>query len=179
MHREGWVEQLPNFDGLVLPGTITSFAPQSEAYFMAHDIGSVRVDRGPGTASTIGYATFGGTVDIQSKAPLDTFTVNPFATVGSFNTSLTGVEVDSGARPELNGTRGYLDLQALESDGYLTGTSTVRRNAFTKIEMPVGENTLITFVVTAQPTPLAQYVEIADFFGAAKKEWIRALEVNT
>ena len=134
------------FDGLVLPGTISSFAPQSEAYFMAHDIGSVQVDRGPGTASTIGYATFGGTVDIQSKAPLDTFTVNPFVTVGSFNTLLTGVQLDSGVRPELNGARGYLDLQALNSDGYLTGTSTVRRNAFSKIEVPLGENTLITFV---------------------------------
>lgn len=133
------------FDGLVLPGTITSFAPQSEAYFMAQDIGAVRVDRGPGTASTIGYATFGGTVDIQSKAPLDSFTVNPFATVGSFNTLLTGVQVDSGMRPEMGGARGYLDLQALGSDGYLTGTSTVRRNAFTKIEAPVGESTLITF----------------------------------
>ena len=134
------------FDGLVIPGTISSFAPQSEAYFMAHDIGAVRVDRGPGTASTIGYATFGGTVDIQSKEPLDTFTVNPFSTVGSFNTLLTGVELDSGTRPELNGARGYLDLQALDSDGYLTGTSTMRRNAFSKIEVPVGDNTLITFV---------------------------------
>ena len=134
------------FDGLVLPGTISSFAPQTEAYFMAHDIGSVRVDRGPGTASTIGYATFGGTVDIQSKAPLNAFTVNPFVTVGSFNTVLTGLQLDSGAWPELNGARGYLDLQALDSDGYLTGTSTLRRNAFTKLELPVGDSTLITFV---------------------------------
>lgn len=134
------------FDGLVLPGTISSFAPQSEAYFMAHDIGSVRVDRGPGTASTIGYATFGGTVDIRSKEPLDSFTVNPFTTVGSLNTLLTGVELDSGVRPELNGARGYLDLQALNSDGYLTGTSTMRRNAFSKIEVPIGDNTVITFV---------------------------------
>lgn len=134
------------FDGLVLPGTISSFAPQTEAYFMAHDIGSVQVDRGPGSASTIGYATFGGTVGIQSKEPLDKFTVNPFATVGSFNTLLTGIELDSGARPELNGARGYIDLEALGSDGYLTGTSTRRRNAFTKLEVPVGDSTLITFV---------------------------------
>lgn len=134
------------FDGLVLPGTISSFAPQSEAYFMAHDIGAVRVDRGPGTASTIGYATFGGTVDIQSKEPLADFSVNPFATVGSYNTLLTGVQIDSGARPEVNGARGFLDLQAMDSDGYLTGTSTVRRNAFTKVEVPVGDSTVITFV---------------------------------
>jgi len=134
------------FDGLVLPGTISTFAPQTGAYFMAHDIGSVEVDRGPGTASTIGYATFGGTVAIQSRPPANTFTVNPYATVGSFNTALRGVRVDTGLRPELGGARGYLDLEALDSDGYLSGTSTRRRNAFARLEAPIGESTLLTFV---------------------------------
>ena len=49
------------FDNLVLPGTTSNFAPESATYFTSHDLGSVTVDRGPGTASTIGYATFGGT----------------------------------------------------------------------------------------------------------------------
>ena len=132
------------FDGLVIPGTISTFAPQSGAYFMAHDINSVEVDRGPGTASTIGYATFGGTVSIRSKPPPDTFTVNPYGTVGSYNTALRGIEVDSGAISGLNGARGFLDLEALDSDGYLTNTSTRRRNAFGKVEAPVGESTLLT-----------------------------------
>jgi iron complex outermembrane receptor protein len=134
------------FDGLVLPGTLSSFAPQSEAYFMAHDIGSVRVDRGPGSASTIGYATFGGTVDILSKEPLNNFTVNPYTTFGSFNTWLRGIELDTGVRPEAGGVRELIDLSAVDGDGYLTGTATKRRNGFTKIEVPVGDNTLITFV---------------------------------
>ncbi len=133
------------FDGLVIPGMISSFAPQSGTYFMAHDIGSVEVDRGPGTASTIGYATFGGTVSIRSKPPLDSFTVSPYATAGSFNTSLRGVQVDTGLMPRLGGARGFLDYQALDSDGYLTGTTTRRRNVFGKFEAPVGESTLLTF----------------------------------
>src|SRR5258708_7764799 len=108
------------FDGIVIPGTISTFAPQTAAYFMSHDIGSVQVDRGPGSASTIGYATFGGTVSIRSKPPLDTFTVNPYATVGSFNTALRGVEVDSGAISRLGGARGFLHLEPLDSGGDLT-----------------------------------------------------------
>ena len=60
------------FDGIVLPGQPTNFAPQSASYFLAHDIGSVQVDRGPGTASTLGYATFGGTVAITSTTPSNT-----------------------------------------------------------------------------------------------------------
>ena len=137
------------FDGIVIPGTLSSFAPQSAAYFMAHDIGSVDVDRGPGTASTIGYATFGGTVSINSKPPPDTFTVNPYASVGSFGTHLEGVQISTGLLPHLNGARGYADFEALDSGGYLTGTSTQRRNAFGKFEAPIGDHTTMTFVALA------------------------------
>ncbi len=137
------------FDGIVIPGTLSSFAPQTGAYFKAHDIGSVVVDRGPGTASTIGYATFGGTVAIRSKPPLDTFTVNPYASVGSFGTHLEGLQIDTGILPQLNGARGYADVQALDSGGYLTGTSTQQRNAFGKVEVNLGEHTTATFVAMA------------------------------
>ena len=133
------------FDGIVVPGTVSTFAPQTAAYFMAHDIGSVEVDRGPGTASTIGYATFGGTVSIRSKPPADTFTVEPYTTFGSYNVFLRGLQVDSGAPSALGGARGFLDLQALDADGYLTGTQTRRRNGFIKFEVPVGANTTMTF----------------------------------
>jgi len=158
------------FDGIVIPGTISSFSPQSAIYFMAHDIGAVEVDRGPGTASTIGYATFGGTVAIRSKPPLDTLTVNPYATVGSFNSSLRGVQVDTGLMPRLGGARGFLDLEALDSDGYLTGTSTRRRNAFGKFEAPVGESTLLTFVglynLSTNHTPIGATLDEIRRFGA-------------
>ncbi len=132
-------------DGIVLPGTVTSFSPQTGAYLMGHGIDSVEVDRGPGNASTIGYATFGGTVSIRTRAPAERFTVNPYFTAGSFGVFLRGIEVDSGAVPSLGGARGLLDLQALDSDGAQTGITTRRRNAFTKIEAPIGANTLLTF----------------------------------
>lgn len=137
------------FDGIVIPGTLTSFAPQSGAYFKAHDIGSVIVDRGPGTASTIGYATFGGTVAIQSKPPRDTFTVNPYASVGSFGTHLEGVQIDTGLLPQVGGGRGYADFQALDAGGYLTNTSTQQRNAFGRFDVNLDEHTTATFVALA------------------------------
>ncbi len=135
------------FDGIVIPGTISSFAPQSGTYSMAHDIDSVGVDRGPGTASTIGNATFGSTVSIRSKPPLDTFTINPYATFGSFNTALRGVEIDTGLMPLLGGARGFVALEAMDSDGYLTRMSTRRRNAFGKVEAPIGESTLLNLSI--------------------------------
>ena len=133
-------------DGIVLPGLPTNFAPQSESYLLAHDIGSVQVDRGPGTASTIGYATFGGTVAINSVSPSDTFHVNPYGTYGTWGTTLYGTRVDSGSIAAANGARGLVDLQREEGGGALSGTSTARDNAFTKLEVPIGDNSLITFL---------------------------------
>lgn len=134
------------FDGLVLPGLPTNFAPQSEAYFLAHDIGSVTVDRGPGTASTLGYATFGGTVSIASVEPSNDPHVNTYTTLGSYDTQLFGVRVDTGAIPQANGARAMLDLEREEGTGALDGVSTRRTNAFAKVEVPVGDSTLLTFL---------------------------------
>ena len=134
------------FDNLVLPGTVSSFAPQSATYFTSHDLGSVAVDRGPGTASTIGYATFGGTLALYSKQPSDVFGAEAYSTFGSFGEQLYGVEADSGAQAALNGGRGFIDLSRLQTGAYLTGVTTNRSNAFGKWEQPIGENTLVTFV---------------------------------
>ncbi len=133
-------------DGIVLPGSPTNFAPQSAAYFQAHDIGSVEVDRGPGTASTIGFATFGGTVAINTRAPSDTLAFNPYGAYGSFASKLGGFEFDTGRLAQLGGLRGYVDVERETADGYLTGTAITRDNIFGKFELPVGDSTLITFV---------------------------------
>jgi len=130
----------------VLPGLPSNFAPQSESYFLSHDIDSVRVDRGPGTASTLGYATFGGTVGINSITPSNTVRINPYSTFGSYGTQLYGVQLDSGAVASLNGARGTLDVQRVLSGGAISGTSTSRTNGFAKIEAPIGDNTVVTFL---------------------------------
>lgn len=161
------------FDNLVLPGTVSNFAPQSATYFTSHDLGSVAVDRGPGTASTIGYATFGGTLALYSKQPSDTFGAEAYSTFGSFGEQLYGIEVESGARPELNGGRGFIDLSRLQTGAYLTGVTTNRDNAFGKWEQPIGDNTLITFVGmfndstgdTAYGSTLAQLAKYGPDYG--------------
>jgi iron complex outermembrane receptor protein len=56
------------FDGIPW-GDSNDFTHHSTSYFMAQDIGNVVVDRGPGNAGTVGDATFGGTVYVQSADP--------------------------------------------------------------------------------------------------------------
>ncbi len=161
------------FDNLVLPGTVSSFAPQSATYFTSRDLGSVAVDRGPGTASTIGYATFGGTLALYSKQPSDTLGAEAYSTFGSFGEQLYGIEADSGAQPELGGGRGLIDLSRLQTGAYLTGVTTDRDNAFGKWEQPIGANTLVTFVGmfnhstgdTAYGSTLAQIAKYGPDFG--------------
>ena len=135
-----------DFDGIEIPNSPSNYSPQTAAYFMQHDIGTITVDRGPGTASTIGLATFGGTVSITSRTPSSTVQLNPYGTFGSFGTKLFGIDGESGAVASLNGGRGYIDLSREEARGALTGTSTERRNGFVRWDQPVGDNTLVTFV---------------------------------
>ena len=82
------------FDGIPWQDS-NDFTHHSTSYFMAHDLGQITVDRGPGTGATIGDATFGGTLYILSKAPSDEIGFNPYVSYGSFNTLLYGFEFDS------------------------------------------------------------------------------------
>jgi iron complex outermembrane receptor protein len=134
------------FDDLVLAGTVSNLAPQTGAYFLAHDIASISVERGPGMASQIGYATFGGTVAATLVSPADTFGINPYGTWGSWGTHVEGLRIDSGAIAALGGARGMLDSEHVEGGGYTSGTSTLRNNFYGRIEAPIGDNTVITLV---------------------------------
>jgi iron complex outermembrane receptor protein len=158
------------FDGLVLPGTISSFAPQTGVYFLSHDIASVSIDRGPGTASQIGYATFGGTVAATLVSPSNTFGINPYFMGGSWGTYLEGLRLDSGAFPSLGGARGMLDSEHVEGSGYLTGTSTYRNNFYGKVEAPIGDNTVITAVgmydFARTHTPAGATIQALETFGS-------------
>src|SRR5579872_1689245 len=133
------------FDGIPW-GDSNDFTHHSTSYFMAHDLGEVSVDRGPGTAATIGNATFGGTVGILSKAPSDLPTINPYMMYGSFNTVGYGAEYDSGTIADWNGTRFLIDGEGLNSAGYLTHMGQDRQNLFFKAIQPLGGDTTLTLV---------------------------------
>ena len=132
------------FDGIPW-GDSNDFTQHSTSYFMPQDIGQVTVDRGPGSARTLGNATFGGTLSVDSKNPDLTSSVNPFFSVGSFNTQVEGVRVDSGKLDQYGGTTAYLSVKNLSSDGYLTNAGLDRQNLFAKIVQPLGQDTTLTF----------------------------------
>jgi iron complex outermembrane receptor protein len=121
------------------------FTHHSTSYFMSSDIGNVVVDRGPGNAGTFGDATFGGTVYMQSADPKKTMGLTTSLSYGSFNTQLYGARFDTGEVSEWGGTRAFISVKSLSSDGYLTNANIDRSNVFFKVIQPVNDSTDITF----------------------------------
>ncbi len=135
------------FDGIPIPGFPFNLAPQPGAYFFSRDFGSVTVNRGPGPASAIGAATFGGSVDLRSQGLSASPELEAYGTFGSFGTKLFGAEGSSGSLADLGGAKVLLDLTREESGGAQSGSATERRNLFLKYEQPIGPNTTVTAVV--------------------------------
>ncbi|WP_283745474.1 TonB-dependent receptor [Sideroxydans sp. CL21] len=133
------------FDGIPW-GDSNDFTQHTTSYFMQQDIGNVVVDRGPGDASNIGNATFGGTIAVNSKDPMQEANTNLYASLGSFNTRLFGAQLDTGVLKNDGDASAFVDYKNLTSDGYLTNAGQRRENVFFKLSKPISDNTVLTFV---------------------------------
>ena len=133
------------FDGIPW-GDSNDFTQHSTSYFMQQDIGNVVVDRGPGDASNVGNATFGGTIAVASKDPKQNAGTNLYASLGSFNTRMFGAELDTGTLKSNGDASAFVDYKNLDSDGYLTNAGLHRSNIFFKYSKPLSDNTVLTFV---------------------------------
>lgn len=157
------------FDGIPF-GDSQDLHHTTSSLFIAHALQQAEIDRGPGSAATIGKATFGGTVGFLSKDPLDHFDVDAYGTVGSFNTLSGGGRVDSGS---LGGFRIFAEGQHEKTDGYLTGSDENRDNLIGKATLDVSSTTKLTamaswnreFQNTTQGATLAQYAKYGDNYG--------------
>jgi iron complex outermembrane receptor protein len=157
------------FDGIPF-GDATDLHHTSGALFIAHDLAEAEVDRGPGTASTIGNATFGGTLGFRSKDGPQGFSLNPYGTYGSYDTKAEGIEVNSGKT--LLGD-GFVDFQHEETNGYLTYSAEQRTNLLVKDTLDLGHDTSLTLLgtynresqATTQGATLQEYQQFGDNYG--------------
>jgi iron complex outermembrane receptor protein len=161
------------YDGIPLAGAPTDFHHESAVYFTSNDLGGVEIDRGPGTAATIGDATFGGTLALVSKDPSAAANGTLYGAYGSYNTYQVGADLDTGAIASANGASAVIDVQHDASDGYLTYSGDRRLNFFGKVLIPLNANTLLTFEAmhnegfqyTPSGATLAQIKEFGPDFG--------------
>jgi iron complex outermembrane receptor protein len=133
------------FDGIPW-GDSNDFTHHSTVYFMPQDMGKIVVDRGPGQASTIGNATFGGTIAMSSKDASSTRDGLVYGSYGSWNTGLLGVQYNSGVMQDAGDSKLYVSVKGLDSDGFLTQSNQERENIFIKYELPLATGTTLTLV---------------------------------
>lgn len=133
------------YDGIPI-GDSNDFTQHSTSFFTNSEINETIIDRGPGTAETVGDATFGGTVSIRTINPLPTTTATLNASYGSYNTSDNGVRLDSGAIKTANGTTAVFNAEHIQSNGALQNATQQRTNFFGKVMIPVNNSTTVTLL---------------------------------
>jgi len=101
----------------------------SWVFFPAQTIGSTVFERSPGSAASIGPSTYGGSVNLISRALQSERLLNATVSYGSFDTRLFDVEFNSGRLGENGKSRLTFDAHDMRSDGYQT-FNFQRREAF-------------------------------------------------
>jgi len=131
------------FDGIPW-GDTNNPAHHSTSFFPAAVIGGVVVERGPGNASNLGFATFGGSLNLFSKKASAERLVTLFGSAGTWNTRLAGAAFESGRMADLGNATVQLNLQHLQSDGYLTLNKIKSDNITGKFDVPLGDAHVLT-----------------------------------
>ena len=131
------------FDGLPFHDT-NDPTHHSWAFFPSQTIGSTVFDRSPGSASSIGPATFGGSVNMLSRNLGAAMALRGTVSAGSFNTKLYDVEFDSGAFGTDGRSRLFIDGHEMTSDGYQTYNYQDRKAFSAKYQYAASDRTAVT-----------------------------------
>lgn len=133
------------FDGIPF-GDPMAFGHATTSFFPGSSLGRVVVDRGPGTASTLGNATFGGNVALYSQELTDEFSGHLSALYGSANTSQETASINSGV---LNGsgTKLLVNASRADSDGLIDNADFHQSNLLAKLVQPLDEHWTLSAVV--------------------------------
>ncbi len=132
-----------SFDGIPFNDT-NGVSHHSWVFFPSQFIGGAVVDRSPGSAATIGQATFGGSVDLQSRVLDAERRTSVTASYASWNTRLLGVEHETG-QFGVDGTSNLLvNVQKMKSDGYQTFNKQDRQALSAKYQQALTTDVTLT-----------------------------------
>ena len=136
------------FDGIPW-GDTNNPAHHSTSFFPASVIGGAVVERGPGNASNIGFATFGGSINLFSKKPSAEQSTAVFGSLGNWGTELYGISHETGKIAGWGDATIQLNFQHLNSDGYLSESGVNSDNLTVKFERKLGTDSVFTFFASA------------------------------
>jgi iron complex outermembrane receptor protein len=139
------------FDGIPF-GDPSAFGHATTSFFPAAVLDHVTIDRGPGTASTVGNATFGGTMALFSETPPQTAGGRLVGGVGTAATTEEGGVLNSGVISQTGGTTAQLNFDHTRTNGLLENAGFDRNNWAFKINQPIGDNTVVTLFSSVSDT---------------------------
>lgn len=135
------------YDGIAW-GDTNGPSHHSNSFFPSSVIGGVVIDRGPGRASDLGQANFGGSVNLFSLPFEDHLGFRQTATIGSFGTRQAVTTLSSGPVEQLRGANFVLNFMEYDTDGYLTASPSNGQNQFFKGTVPLNDKWSLTGVFT-------------------------------
>ena len=125
-----------------------TFGHHSTSHFPTSVLQQVVVDRSPGGATDLGYASFGGSLNVYSEVIPEMARVRTFATYGSFNTFLIGSTLNT-ALPHESGQTGVIaTAEHSESDGAMTLSAGYKDDIFLKTVTVLGDVGRLTALYT-------------------------------
>jgi iron complex outermembrane receptor protein len=133
------------YDGVPF-GDTNSPSHHSTSYFPNGTYDRIIVDRGPGAATDLGQASYGGNVHLISREATDHRFIEGQAVYGSFKTAMGRLTINTGTLDKLGGLKIIAVGEYKRTDGALSNQSGWWANGFIKAVKPLGENAELTFL---------------------------------
>ncbi|MBV8635572.1 MAG: TonB-dependent receptor plug domain-containing protein, partial [Burkholderiaceae bacterium] len=138
-------QYLITFDGIPFNDT-NGVSHHSYVFFPAMAVGGAVIDRSPGSAATIGQATFGGSLNLLSRNLEPGQRTSLTGSYGTWNTTLGILEYESGQFGSEGRSNVLVNVQQMNSNGYQTLDTQDRQALSLKYQYIVSPSTVVTFV---------------------------------
>jgi iron complex outermembrane receptor protein len=132
-----------SFDGIPFNDT-NGVSHHSWVFFPSQFIGGAVIDRSPGSAATIGQATFAGSINLLSRNLEPQTRTSVEGSYGTWNTSLIGLEHETGQFGADGASNLLINAHEMKSDGYETYNKQKRDALSGKYQYAVSPNTAVT-----------------------------------
>ena len=135
------------YDGIAW-GDANGPSHHANSFFPSSTIGAVIIDRGPGGATELGQANFGGQVNLFSLPFEDKLGLRQTLTTASYGTWLSATTVTTGPLKQLHDLNLVVNYMSYATKGYLTNSPSNGQNIFIKASAPITSSLGFTVVYT-------------------------------
>ncbi|MEO6918560.1 MAG: TonB-dependent receptor [Collimonas sp.] len=136
-------QYLVTFDGIPFNDT-NGVSHHSYVFFPNMTVGGAVVDRSPGSAATIGQATFGGSLNLLSRELEPAQRTSVTGSYGTWDTRMLVLEHETGQFGQDGDQNLMINAQQMKSDGYQTYNNQDRKAFSAKYQYNLTPSTVFT-----------------------------------